>query len=996
MVTVIKLLYSFQIAETIIISSDDSDDDLQYTKAEDGNVSDNLVNGTDSEEVDSDSVNDIKGSVSDGNDSSDCGEKECGIVDKEDIPVYERPVRGYSAEKLLNIIIGRQVPRSLLCNRIPRGIRRHAAYVVDTDAMGCSDVLSFGDDNGSWTGHTKPRRKYKVEFSPQLGVVSSKIFHSDNDDECDIDDIYTLYRNYFTHAHTREFRKVIATVHNRDGTLQPLAVIQYFFEGGVEVPIKLTKHGNAKREDAEAYMRTSRPVLKALGEKCKNMPCRAAVDQCYEEGGGSIGCKAAADVPRNRQQAYNAKKKGKRHHFYDVLELLNTGTFVRDFGFAKSTSTQRTQPRSFQATKFQLEELSRICLSERFHSVLSVDATFNCGAFYVTLTSFQNKMLVNKDGKHPVMVGPSIIHTTKEFEDYHYLIKQLQVHCKGFENLRAYGTDGETNIDNACACDLPEAVHVRCKIHLADNIDSKLIELSFGKDARSRIQTSIFGRRIGEVREKGLADANTADEFDEMLENIREEWDEVELSQHLGNPKFHSWFKSRLANVMKENVIAPIREIAGLGSPPEHYTQNAAECSNRVIKSDAGRKMEWAEFCISLQETSERQERECKRAIHQMGEYRLSAEFKHLEVKSDVWITKKSSIQKEAYLKKCFQTPLDKLGHCIEEGMDQEDDSFCSLSVAYNECGITTISQNNRKVMWCSASKILAKQQGILKLPWDTSESQRLVYNGENNNPCNVSLNGSSVKCSCAKYKSALVCEHSLAVAEQQDCLEEFLSIVRKRKRLPDPQVLIANNIRKTAGKKTVAKRKGQANTNRPPLTTILNMSATKSATTSSSTLLSEPTSLKLPSESDAAGTSSSTLSTEAAAAAALLSLGSSKYSTPKNGNLVTNCFSLKKLAGTQVRMCYGCSSLIRVPPQVPDPPHDYCIVNREFRSYKATDGTVKVSNEPQNCHYHLRMACVLRRHPDWPGVLTIPSSLKENLDAVHWSWLDLEFNIFE
>ena len=264
-------------------------------------------------------------------------------------------------------------------------------------------------------------------------------------------------------------------------------------------------------------------------------------------------------------------------------------------------------------------------------------------------------MLVNKNGKHPVMIGASIIHTTKEFDDFHYLIKQLQIHCKGFESLRAYGTDGEINIDNACACDLPEAVHVRCKIHLADNIESKLIELSFGKGARSHIQTSIFGRRIGEVREKGLADASTADKFDEMLENIREEWEEVELSQHPGSPKFHSWFNSRLAHVMKENVIDPIREIAGLASPPEYYTQNVAECSNMVIKADTGRKMEWAKFCISLQETSERQERECKRTIHQMGEYRLSAEFKNLKVKSDVWLTRKSSIQKEAYLKKCFQ-----------------------------------------------------------------------------------------------------------------------------------------------------------------------------------------------------------------------------------------------------------------------------------------------------------------------------------------------------
>ena len=92
MVIVINLFYSFQIAETITIFSEKSDDDdLQNTKAEDDNVSDYLVDGTDSVGVGSESVNDVKGSVSDGSDSSNCGDNECGIMDKENNPVYETP-----------------------------------------------------------------------------------------------------------------------------------------------------------------------------------------------------------------------------------------------------------------------------------------------------------------------------------------------------------------------------------------------------------------------------------------------------------------------------------------------------------------------------------------------------------------------------------------------------------------------------------------------------------------------------------------------------------------------------------------------------------------------------------------------------------------------------------------------------------------------------------------------------------------------------------------
>lgn len=67
-----------------------------------------------------------------------------------------------------------------ICQRVPRAVRKHTAYVVDTVALGCSDILSYGDDNGSWGGHTKPRRKYKIEVSEQLGITRMRRYHSND------------------------------------------------------------------------------------------------------------------------------------------------------------------------------------------------------------------------------------------------------------------------------------------------------------------------------------------------------------------------------------------------------------------------------------------------------------------------------------------------------------------------------------------------------------------------------------------------------------------------------------------------------------------------------------------------------------------------------------------------------------------------------------------------------------------------------------------------
>ena len=175
------------------------------------------------------------------------------------------------------------------------------------------------------------------------------------------------------------------------------------------------------------------------------------MDECYEECGGSLGCTSVADIPRNRKQAYNLnmrKREGhiaEPHEFCDVLELLNKRIFVRDFGFAKSSISKRTEPRSFQAINFQLSELSRVCMSQKYSSVLGIDPTFNCGPLFLTLTSYQHKMFFSRtSGKHPVMVGPSIIHMTKEFEDYHYLASPLKKTCKRFDSLPAYGTDARS------------------------------------------------------------------------------------------------------------------------------------------------------------------------------------------------------------------------------------------------------------------------------------------------------------------------------------------------------------------------------------------------------------------------------------------------------------------------------------------------------------------------------------------------------------------------
>ena len=69
--------------------------------------------------------------------------------------------------------------------------------------------------------------------------------------------------------------------------------------------------------------------------------------------------------------------------------------------------------------------------------------------------------------------------------------------------------------------------------------------------------------------------------------------------------------------------------------------------------------------------------------------------------------------------------------------------------------------------------------------------------------------------------------------------------------------------------------------------------------------------------------------------------------------------------------------------------------MNKEFRIYRAQDGSLKVSNAPQNYHYHLRRHCVERRHADFKSSgVKEPPSVSTYFTTVHWNWLGKEFGL--
>ena len=91
-------------------------------------------------------------------DDSECSSKK--LDERSDLnfqPVFQSPLKGFSAERLLNIIVGKDVPTDKLCQSIPQAVRKHATFAVDTASMDC--CCRHHIYGNLWKGHTKPRSK---------------------------------------------------------------------------------------------------------------------------------------------------------------------------------------------------------------------------------------------------------------------------------------------------------------------------------------------------------------------------------------------------------------------------------------------------------------------------------------------------------------------------------------------------------------------------------------------------------------------------------------------------------------------------------------------------------------------------------------------------------------------------------------------------------------------------------------------------------------------
>ena len=153
-------------------------------------------------------------------------------------------------------------------------------------------------------------------------------------------------------------------------------------------------------------------------------------------------------------------------------------------------------------------------------------------------------------------------------------------------------------------------------------------EMCVPASAKQELLRDIFGWKQHSTYYSGLLDAQSSEQFYERLGALKPKWDNLEMNSKKCAPEFHDWVVKYHPQMMVKSMIAPVRESAGLGSPPEQYTQNRVESMNRVLKDTSDHhKCSWVQLNDMLQTIVREEHVGFERALYGSGEYKLKTEY---------------------------------------------------------------------------------------------------------------------------------------------------------------------------------------------------------------------------------------------------------------------------------------------------------------------------------------------------------------------------------
>ena len=567
---------------------------------------------------------------------------------------------------------------------------------------------------------------------------------------------------------------------------QNLALLLYVFAHD-EHDEKVAPHGNSLK--AEGYVRTKPSVLTSLKKLSSESTAKRVLSFASAVAGGVVNAPSASSLPCSRQQVNDLRRKHSKSSedaLYSLMLMCKEGEGNKD-AFVRVVNAA-PYPMMVLAFDWMLDDLVRFCTVPGSFSVLSVDPTFSLGSFDVTVTTYRH-LLLKSGEKHPYMIGPLFVHLKKDFAAYHFFASSLVGKRQELLQLKCYGSDGEAALVNAFSTVFPNALHLRCFLHFRGNIERKLRELNIPAEESKRFIIDIFG--CPSKLETGLVDSKDETEFHFSVSSLEKKWNEIE-EKYSSPPTFHSWFRQHCLDVVRCCMLYPVRERAGLGSPPEPFYINAVESKNNVLKQHLQRKSSsLPDFVEGMKALLNQQYQEIELAVASMGEYRVVSMYSHLSYEQSKWF-KMSTKQR-----------LAKVAQFMKHTIDQGTTTNTSSTPDNNPLTTIGLLGNMANTNWKRA-QCLVCECAVVAAPGDDSGAL-VVKSNSGQRPHYVKpmkKGGFSCDEQCIGYKSSRICSHTVAAALKAYDISSYVRWFKGLKVTPNFTNLAEHGRPQSAGKK--------------------------------------------------------------------------------------------------------------------------------------------------------------------------------------------------
>ena len=266
----------------------------------------------------------------------------------------------------MEICVSGDVPRNKVCTKVPRGVQTTATFVIDLEKVDHRDISA--DDNGIYGKHSSPSQRVKLKLTDEGKIEEVTILNrgqAESEQDQDEGELFIVRRQYSWHKSTNAFCRIVSKVEH-DGSFLRYAIVQYKVGDNCH-HLSLLPHGNDRREDKEPYLRTKPSVMDKIRSKGKNESAKSVIRHLQGSDGVSA-VESPREIPRDRQQVYNALKKvpgriksrntgpPKTPEFSRLIMKLQTGNFLKDVSFTVKArkGNDFTCPSTFAATDTQL------------------------------------------------------------------------------------------------------------------------------------------------------------------------------------------------------------------------------------------------------------------------------------------------------------------------------------------------------------------------------------------------------------------------------------------------------------------------------------------------------------------------------------------------------------------------------------------------------------------------------------------------------------------